>query len=168
MLGCIVSFVLHNLCLGTIRRIMLLFPPTKLKFLVTSKNMSSRACLHEGGGPQVGEVTCGGLPHLSCKRDHIKMRDYMVRWVTPPKRVTSPIWGPPPPCKQALKCSADYTMINDDRLGSVIWDHSDHGRSNEPMGIHSEQGFIGSFDPQWSKWSRITYPDPDHPKGTHP
>ena len=25
----------------------------------------NRACLHEGGGPQVGEVTCGGLPHLS-------------------------------------------------------------------------------------------------------
>ena len=49
-----------------------------------------RACLHEGGGPQVGEVTCGGLPHLSCKRDHIKMRDYMDRRVTPPKRVTSP------------------------------------------------------------------------------
>ena len=61
-----------------------------------------RACLHEGGGPQVGEVTCGGLPHLSCKRDHIKMRDCMNRRVTPPKRVTSPSWGPPPPCKQAL------------------------------------------------------------------
>ena len=26
----------------------------------------------------------------------------MDRRVTPPKRVTSPIWGPPPPCKQAL------------------------------------------------------------------
>ena len=62
-----------------------------------------RACLHEGGGPQVGEVTCGGLPHLTCKRDHIKMRDYMDRRATPPKRVTSPIWGTPPPCKQALK-----------------------------------------------------------------
>ena len=61
-----------------------------------------RACLHEGGGPQVGEVTCGGSPHLLCKRDHIKMRDCMDRRVTPPKRVTSPIWGPPPPCKQAL------------------------------------------------------------------
>ena len=24
-----------------------------------------RACLHEGGGPQVGEVTCGRLPHLT-------------------------------------------------------------------------------------------------------
>ena len=62
-----------------------------------------RACLHEGGGPQAGEVTCGGLPHLTRKRDHIKMRDYMDRRVTPRKRVTSPTWGPPPPCKQALQ-----------------------------------------------------------------
>ena len=45
----------------------------------------------------------GGLPHLSCKHDQIKMRDYMERRVTPPRRVTSPTWGPPPPCKQALK-----------------------------------------------------------------
>ena len=43
---------------------------------------SLRACLHEGGGPQVGEVTCGGLPHRTCKRDHIKMRDCMDRRVT--------------------------------------------------------------------------------------
>ena len=62
-----------------------------------------RACLHEGGGPQVGEVTCGGLPHLTCKRDHIKVRDYMDRRATPPKRVTSPICGTPPPSKQALR-----------------------------------------------------------------
>ena len=53
-------------------------------------------------GPQLGEVTCGGLPHLTCKRDHIKMKDYMDRRVAPPKRVTSPIWGTPPTCKQAL------------------------------------------------------------------
>ena len=53
-----------------------------------------RACLHEGGGPQVGEVKYGGSPHLSCKRDQIKMRDYMDRRVTPPKQVT---WGSPPP-----------------------------------------------------------------------
>ena len=32
----------------------------------------------------------------SCKRDQIKMRDYMGMWVIPPT------WGPPPPCKQAL------------------------------------------------------------------
>ena len=61
-----------------------------------------RTCLHEGGGPQVGEVKYGGSPHLSRKRDQIKMRDYMDKQVTLPKRVTSPTWGPPPPCKQAL------------------------------------------------------------------
>ena len=44
---------------------------------------------------------------LSCKRDLIKMRDYMDRWVTPSKRVTSPTWGPPPPCKQALRLRTD-------------------------------------------------------------
>ena len=52
-----------------------------------------RACLHGGGGPQIGEVTGGGSPHLSCKRDQIKMRDYMDRRVTPSKRVTSPTRG---------------------------------------------------------------------------
>ena len=31
-----------------------------------------------------------------------------------------------------------------------------------------QSGFIGSFDLLWSGWSRITDPDPDHPKGTHP
>ena len=66
------------------------------------KKDNLRACLHEGGGPQIGEVTCGGLPHLTCKRDHIKMRDYIDRWVTPPRRVTSRTWGPPPPYKHAL------------------------------------------------------------------
>ena len=45
----------------------------------------------------------GGSPHQSCKRDQLKLRDYMNRRVTPPKRVTSPTWGPSPPCKQALK-----------------------------------------------------------------
>ena len=69
---------------------------------IWSVTVQCRACLHEGGGPQVGEVTCDGLPHLSCKCDHIKRRDCMDRRVTPPKRVTSPTWGPPPPCKQAL------------------------------------------------------------------
>ena len=64
-------------------------------FIVTCLH-TFRACLHGGGEPQVGEVTCGGSPHLSCKHDQINMRDYMDR------RVTSPTWGPPSPCKQAL------------------------------------------------------------------
>ena len=40
------------------------------------------AFLHGGGGPQGGEVTCGGSPHLSCELDQIEMRDYMDRRVT--------------------------------------------------------------------------------------
>ena len=52
---------------------------------------------HGGGGPQTCEVTCGGSPHLSCKRDQIKMRDYMDR------QVTSPTWGPPPLFKRGPK-----------------------------------------------------------------
>ena len=41
-------------------------------------------------------VTCVSLqsliwsPNLSCTRDQIKMKDYMDRQVTPPRRVTSP------------------------------------------------------------------------------
>ena len=61
-----------------------------------------RACSPGGGGPQIGEVTCGGQLYLSCRRDQIKMTDYMNRRVTPPKRVTSSTWGPSPPCKPAL------------------------------------------------------------------
>ena len=37
------------------------------------KNVLFRACLHGGGGPQIDEVTCGGSPQLSCKRDQIKV-----------------------------------------------------------------------------------------------
>ena len=70
--------------------------------VVASINSLVRACLRGGGGPQTGEVPCGASPHLSCKRDQIKIRDYMDRGVTPPKRVTSPTWGPPPACKQVL------------------------------------------------------------------
>ena len=112
---------------------------------------SLTACLHGGEGPQIGEVTCGGSSHLSCKRDQIEdlftwrlgsprrwgnpltwvtrlsilslvfiwwhlhdrwgdhMRDYMNGRVTPPKRVTSLTWSPPPTCKQALKWKIIWT-----------------------------------------------------------
>ena len=38
-----------------------------------------------------------GHPTYQCKSGQFKIRDYMDR------RVTSPTWGPPLPCKQALK-----------------------------------------------------------------
>ena len=60
--------------------------------------------LHRGGEPQIGEVTCGVSPYLWCKRNEIKMRDYMDRRVIPHKRVTSLTRCPPPPCKQTLRC----------------------------------------------------------------
>ena len=69
---------------------------------------SLKACLHGGGGRQIGEVICGRSPHLSCKRDPSKIRDYMNGLVTPPKRVTSPSWVSPPPCKQALNHNPSF------------------------------------------------------------
>ena len=59
-------------------------PPAKRRW----NKLKLRTCLHGGGVPQIGEVTCGGSPKLSYKRDPIKMRDYMKRRVTPPKRFT--------------------------------------------------------------------------------
>ena len=66
-----------------------------------------RACLHGGRGPQIGEVTCGGSPYLSCNRDRIKMRYYMDR------RVTSPTWGLPPPLVARKNADSLNTMILD-------------------------------------------------------
>ena len=57
------------------------YPLMIVLFLLLEKKRSGvafsslRACLHRGGGPQVGEVTRVGSPHLACKRNQIKMRD---------------------------------------------------------------------------------------------
>ena len=51
-------------------------------YVVGNSVLGSRACLNGGGGPERGEVACGGSAHLSCKRDFIRMRDYMDRRVT--------------------------------------------------------------------------------------
>ena len=55
---------------------------TVLAKIVHDLTTRLKACLYGGWGPQLGEVTCGGSPHLSCKRDQVKMRDYMDRRVT--------------------------------------------------------------------------------------
>ena len=44
----------------------------------------------------------------------------MDRRVTPPKRVTSPAWGPPPPCKQALRCWP-YLLYRSVDYGKRAW-----------------------------------------------
>ena len=56
---------------------------------------------------QQGNPTWQTRPHLSCKRDQNKIRNYIDR------RVTSPTWGPPPPCKQALiRLALMHHLIN--------------------------------------------------------
>ena len=62
-----------------------------------------RACLHGDRGPQVGEVTrLGGVARLSIQSLILMWSRLRVRWGNPP-HVTSPTWGPPPSCKQALR-----------------------------------------------------------------
>ena len=58
-----------------------------------------------------------GSPHLTCTRDQIKIRDYIDWRVTPPQWVTSPTWGAPPPCKQALRVAC--MMRSERRAGRV-------------------------------------------------
>ena len=99
--------------------------------LSTGRLCSLRACLHGGGGPQVGEVKYGGSPNLLCKRDQIKMRYYMDKRVHPPKRVTSPTWGPPSSCKQALNLSLRRRLVSPiycklQQMTTVTFNHVDH------------------------------------------
>ena len=68
------------------------------------------------------------------------MRDYMNRRVTPPKLVTSPTWGPPPPCKQAVRKTWLHEVPSDNtratRPLSVIHHfHKDHNTSCLPPKI---------------------------------
>ena len=45
------------------------------------------------------------------------MKDFMERRITSPKKVTSPTWDPPPPCKQALRiCSGTFVGNGDWKL----------------------------------------------------
>ena len=52
----------------------------------------------------------GGSPHLSCNRDQDKIRNYMNRWVTPPRRCTSPTWGPLP-VNRPLEIQFPHTVL---------------------------------------------------------
>ena len=55
----------------------------------------------------------GEVPHLSCESSQEKKRDCMERLVTPPRWGTSPTWGPPPPCEQALRIANMRKSKND-------------------------------------------------------
>ena len=60
--------------------------------------------LHLSGLPGTADraTRLGEVPHLSCESSQEKKRDCMERLVNPPRWGTSPTWGPPPPCEQAL------------------------------------------------------------------
>ena len=84
-----ITFPYSNCCILRVRTMRNNSEPNRNKsaqYKVKSRHYKKwllvRTCLHGGGGPQIGEVTCGGSPHLSCKRDQIKMRDYVDRRVT--------------------------------------------------------------------------------------
>ena len=85
-------------------------------------------------------------------------RAYCTRWRKVTK-VTNPI--------------SDFTFLSTAKSGKSMIKNPflDSPKGTHPQmnrWIHSGQGFFGSFDLQWSEWSRITDPDPDQPKGTHP
>ena len=89
-------------------------------------------------GLEVRTTRLGGSPHLSCKRDQIKMRHYSDRRVTPPplKQVTSPTWGPPPPCKQALSVRCWGGVIRQLACKqAVLFGRASRERASE--GLHS-------------------------------
>ena len=91
-----------------------LFQDALLELLTCGKWL--RACLHGGGGPQIGVVTCGGSPNLSdVTRDRIKMTCYIDR------RVTYPTWGPPPPLAARKNADSLNTMILDFLVGFKNW-----------------------------------------------
>ena len=55
---------------------MIPFVIVEQRFMRKTSDYTLRTCLHGGGEPQIGEVTCGGSLYLSCKRDQIKMKLY--------------------------------------------------------------------------------------------
>ena len=76
-----------------------------------------RACLHGGGGPQVGEVArLGGVTRPSIQSLILIWSRLHDSWGDLP-HVTSPIWGPPPPCKQAL--TLENKLTQDPGLGDA-------------------------------------------------
>ena len=44
----------------------------------------------------------------------------MDKRVTPPKRVTSPTWGPPSPCKQALLAFLDRLRMDKRNINALV------------------------------------------------
>ena len=61
----------------------------------------------------------------------------MDRRVTLPKRVTSPTWGPTPPCKQALNYDLFSVLDNKNSLpADVLWEKDK--KNTLPRPLHSK------------------------------
>ena len=92
---------------------------------LTTCEISLRACLHGGGGPQVGEVTrLGGVTRLFIQSLILTWSRLHVRWGNPP-HVTSPTWGPPSSFKQALTRSCcNLSALIKREISPVFWNRS--------------------------------------------
>ena len=91
-------------------------------------------CLHGGGGPRVVEVNrLDGVTLLSIKSLILIWSRLHDRWGDPP-HVTSPIWGRPPPYKQALNQIAFEPALKPYRKG-LLFTHknSDFGAISETL-----------------------------------
>ena len=94
------------------------------EFLTFSRHLYGlwlRACLHRGGGPQIGEVTGGGSPHLSCKRDQSTVK-WDIIWTggLPHPSGLPHLPGPPPPCKQALRVKTGQQQLSREEWRNLV------------------------------------------------
>ena len=72
----------------------------------------------------------------------------MDRRVTPPQRVTSPTWGPPPPCKQALKLT-----LRNSHVYALPFIHCLYFIYSRKFYVRSH----GKITRQWKSSLKITY-----------
>ena len=71
----------------------------------------------------------------------------MDKWATPPKRVTSPSWGPPPPCKQALRRNLKGTVLLSVITDQVYWENKIYELKRSISDTYRHLGvFIQRFD----------------------
>ena len=63
----------------------------------------------------------------------------MDRRVTSPKRVISPIWGPPPPCKQALNKVFAIWILLLILIGFRFASFEGHGSTRYAVLVHDQR-----------------------------
>ena len=100
----------------------------------TLKRLHGKIWPRLGGLPGLADraTRLGGSPHLSCKRNQIKMKDYID------ERVTSPTCGPPPPCKQALPITQG-TILTPKRKLKIMFIQNFVGKTIALLGTWESQ-----------------------------